>query len=86
MNAAEKASRAAKRARAPIDLSTRLALRIAEVARLIGVSPSTVRTMISRGELPGRRVGAGETAKSFVVPVDGLRAWLSGSKINGAQG
>lgn len=63
----------------PIDLSTRWALRVSEVARLIGVSSGTVRALIARGELPGRNVGQRGTA-CYVVPVEGLRAWLAGSK------
>jgi len=65
--------------RKPIDLDNRLALRVSEVSRLIGVSSATVRAMIQRGEIPGRRVGSGERSVSYVVPLDGLRRWLGGA-------
>jgi excisionase family DNA binding protein len=62
-----------------IDLSTRLALRVAEVAALLGVSSDTVRGMISRGEMPGRKICCDESERlTYIVPVDGLRAWLAG--------
>lgn len=67
-----------KSKRPPLDISGRLALRVSEVGRLIGVSSATVRNMIADGKLPARRVGSGRTSKSFVVPVDALKAWLSG--------
>ncbi len=70
--------RLAQKARALPDLSGRLALRVAEVARLIGVSPATVRGMVARGELPGRRIGAGKESASYVIPTAGLVAWLAG--------
>lgn len=64
--------------KSPDLLSSRLALRPGEVAKLIGCSPATVRGMIARGELPGRRVGSGEKSATFVVPVEGLKSWLAG--------
>lgn len=64
----------------PEALRGRLALRVSEVARLIGCSAPCVRGMIARGELPGRKVGEGEKSVSYVVPVDGLLAWLNGSE------
>lgn len=65
--------------RKTIDLDNRLALRVSEVSRLIGVSSATVRGMIQRGEIPGRRVGSGKRSVSFVVPVSGLKQWLGGA-------
>ena len=53
----------------PIHLSTRLALRPAEVAKALGVSERTVRQILP--ELPHLRIGT-----AVVVPVDSLRTWL----------
>jgi len=36
----------------------RVALRVAEVARRIGVNEETVRRALVRGELPGRKLGS----------------------------
>ena len=53
----------------PIQLSTRLGLRPAEVAKALGVSERTVRQFLH--ELPHLRMGT-----TVVVPVDALRTWL----------
>jgi excisionase family DNA binding protein len=50
-------------------LSNRLALRPAEAARVLGVSPSTLRRLLP--EIPHVRL-----AGAVLVPVDGLRRWL----------
>jgi excisionase family DNA binding protein len=54
---------------APLHLSDRLALSVVEVARCLGVSERTVRSMLP--ELPHLRMRG-----RVVVPVDPLRQWL----------
>lgn len=71
---------------APIDLASRLALTVAETAALIGVSPATVRGMVRAGTLPGRRVGGGTEAVTYVIPVHALQAWLRGERQTAADG
>lgn len=53
----------------PIGLSDRLALRIAEVARVLGISERHARKLLPR--LPHCRLGG-----VVIVPVDQLREWL----------
>lgn len=53
----------------------RLAVSISEAARLLGLSERKVWELKATGELPCRRVG-----RRVLVPVDGLRAFLSGEK------
>ena len=50
----------------------RAALRVAEVAEMLGVNEETVRRALLRGDLPGRKLGS-----AWLVPVAGLDAWLS---------
>jgi hypothetical protein len=54
-----------------IDLTSRLALRPAEAARVLGVSERTLRQILP--ELPHLRIGSGGVV---LLPVEGLRAWL----------
>ena len=67
------------RKESPDLLSTRLAVRVSEAARMLGISTATVRRLIRTGDMPGRPVGSGSVATTFVIPVEGLRQWLSGS-------
>jgi len=41
-----------------LPLDKRAGLRVAEVAEVLGVRPSTVRDWIARGELPAARLGS----------------------------
>ena len=60
------------------ELTDRLALRPAEVARALGLSERTVRQILP--QLPHLRVGG-----AVLVPVEGLREWLrTQSRIEGS--
>jgi len=59
-------------------LKGRLALPVPEVAELIGVSSASVRSMIARGDLAGRKVGGGTERVTYIVPTGALLAWLEG--------
>ena len=50
----------------------KLAVSVAEAARLISVSKSTVYAMIEQGRLPVVRI----TAKRLIVPLKALETWL----------
>jgi len=50
---------------------TVLAVGIAEAARRLGLSPRTVATLLSRQELPSRKVG-----RRRIIPVQALEAFL----------
>jgi excisionase family DNA binding protein len=50
---------------------TVLAVGIAEAARRLGLSPRTVATLLSRQELPSRKVG-----RRRIIPVRALEAFL----------
>jgi excisionase family DNA binding protein len=50
---------------------TVLAVGIAEAARRLGLSPRTVATLLSRRELPSRKVG-----RRRIIPVHALEAFL----------
>lgn len=63
-------------------LVSRLALTVSETAQLLGVSASTVRGMIRKGKLPGKPIGEGTAATTYVVPCAGLELWL---KLSGEQ-
>ncbi len=60
-------------------LKNRMALPVAEVAKLIGISPAAVRLMILRGKLPGRRIGGGIDRVTTIVPTGALLSWLDGT-------
>lgn len=49
----------------------RAALRVGEVARLLGIDPATVRRLIRRGDLPVARIG-----RIMLVPTEALRETL----------
>lgn len=53
------------------DWRSRAALRIREVADLLGVRPATVRRLVRSGQLPALRLG-----RILVVPTHALRARL----------
>jgi hypothetical protein len=57
-------------------LKSRLALPVAKVAPLLGISSAAVRLMIARGDLPGRKVGGGIERVTYIVPTSALIAWL----------
>ena len=60
------------------ELTDRLALRPAEVARALGLSERTIRQILP--QLPHLRVGG-----AVLVPVEGLREWLrTQSRIEGS--
>jgi len=59
-------------------LIDRLAVSVAEAAKLLGLSERHTRTMISRGEIPSKRIG-----RRVVIPVDALRDILR--RNDGAQ-
>lgn len=61
-----------------VDLEFRLAVTIAEVAELTGLSADSIRGEIARGRLRAVRVGEGEERTKFIIPTDALRAWLAG--------
>lgn len=48
-----------------------LAVNVREAARRLGVSPRTVATLISRGELVSRKIG-----RRRVIPIDALEKFL----------
>lgn len=48
-----------------------LAVSVREAARRLGVSPRTVATLISRGELVSRKIG-----RRRVIPTDALEKFL----------
>jgi excisionase family DNA binding protein len=50
---------------------TVLAVGITEAARRLGLSPRTVATLLSRQELPSRKVG-----RRRIIPVQALEAFL----------
>ena len=50
----------------------KLAVSVAEAAKLISVSKSTVYAMIEQGRLPVIRI----TAKRLIVPLKALETWL----------
>ena len=50
---------------------TVLAIGIAEAARRLGLSPRTIATLISRRELPSRKIG-----RRRIIPVYALEAFL----------
>jgi hypothetical protein len=60
-------------------LKSRLALPVAKVAPLLGISSAAVRLMIARGGLPGKKVGGGEERITYIVPTGALLAWLDGA-------
>ena len=60
-------------------LKGRLALPVPEVAELLGISSATVRLMIVRGNLPGRKVGGGTERITYIVPTGALLVWLDGT-------
>jgi len=61
------------------ELTDRLALRPAEVARALGLSERTIRQILP--QLPHLRVGG-----AVLVPVEGLREWLrTQSRIEGSN-
>ena len=45
---------------------------VADLAKHLGLSRHVVRTLLKRGELPGRKIGG-----RWVVPRPALLAWLS---------
>jgi excisionase family DNA binding protein len=49
----------------------RLAIRVDEAARLLGLSRAMVYQMVARGELPHVRVG-----RAVIIPVKALEEWL----------
>ena len=57
-------------------LKSRLALPVAKVAPLLGISSAAVRLMIARGDLPGKKVGGGTERVTYIVPTSALIAWL----------
>jgi excisionase family DNA binding protein len=60
------------------ELTDRLALRPAEVARALGLSERTIRQILP--QLPHLRIGG-----AVLVPVEGLREWLrTQSRIEGS--
>ena len=48
-----------------------LAVDVREAARRLGVSPRTIATLITRGELVSRKIG-----RRRVIPVEGLEKFL----------
>lgn len=50
---------------------TLLAVGVAEAARRLGLSPRTIASLISRGELASRKVG-----RRRIIPVRALEAFL----------
>ena len=65
--------------RGAFQLSDRLALRPAEVAKALGLSERTIRQVLP--ELPHFRIGS-----AVVIPVDALRTWLRDrAKIEGSR-
>ncbi|NMC21972.1 MAG: helix-turn-helix domain-containing protein [Thermogutta sp.] len=62
----------------------RLSLRLAEAARMLGVSPRTLWSMTRRGEIPHVALMSGKGRKSLLLyPVDGLREWLQARTTGG---
>jgi excisionase family DNA binding protein len=53
-----------------------LAVGISEAARRIGVSSRTVATLISKNELPSRKVG-----RRRIVPIAALEAFVTGESL-----
>ncbi len=51
-----------------------IAYTVVEAARACGVSPSTVRAAIAKGDLPANKVGT----KTLLLPTD-LESWVRGS-------
>jgi excisionase family DNA binding protein len=48
-----------------------LACNVAEAARLLGVSPRTIATLVARKELPSRKIG-----RRRVIPIRALQEFL----------
>jgi hypothetical protein len=67
-------------------LRGRLALPVPEVAKLLGISPAAVRTMIHRGTLQGRKIGGGLERVTYIVPTPGLLEWLDGKSESPSAG
>ncbi len=59
-------------------LKSRLALPVAKVAPLLGISSAAVRLMIARGDLPGKKVGGGCERVTYIIPTGALLSWLDG--------
>jgi predicted DNA-binding transcriptional regulator AlpA len=53
----------------------KLALRMREAAKAIGVCPRTLHELVKRGEIRPRRLGSGPKA-GLVFPVAELERWL----------
>jgi excisionase family DNA binding protein len=49
-----------------------LACNVAEAARLLGVSPRTIATLVARKELPSRKIG-----RRRVIPIAALEIFLA---------
>lgn len=60
-------------------IRNRLALPVPEVAKLLGISSAAIRNMITRGELPGRKIGGGTDRLTYIIPTRALLAWLEGA-------
>jgi excisionase family DNA binding protein len=52
-------------------MENRLALRVDEAARAVGISPRKARYMVASGEWPHRSAG-----RAILIPTQALRRWL----------
>lgn len=57
-----------------------LGVSIGEAARCLGISPRTVAYLISRKELPSRRIG-----RRRIIPVSALHSFLARDHTTGAS-
>lgn len=53
----------------------KLGVSLDEAADMVGISRSTALALVQAGEWPSKRVG-----RRYVIPLEGLKAWLADPK------